>query len=51
MKVISRVLDKDGEPIGKYNENTYLNTILYNVEFADGLVKKNSANVIAENMY
>ena len=51
VKVISKVIDVNGEPIGKYNENPHLNTILYNVEFSDGLVTEYSANVIAENKY
>ena len=51
IKVNSRVIDKNGERIEKYNENPYLNTIPYNVEFSDDLVKENSANVIAENIY
>ena len=35
---------------GTYDDNPFLNTIIYEVEFPDGQVKDNAANVIAENM-
>ena len=35
---------------GSYDENPFLNSIIYDVEFNDGTVKEYSANVIAENM-
>ena len=35
---------------GKYNDNPYLNSLLYEVELPDGQVKEYSANIIAENM-
>ena len=33
-----------------YDDNPFLNTIIYEVEFPDGQVKDYAANVIAENM-
>ena len=35
---------------GTYDDNPFLNTIIYEVEFPDGQVKDYAANVIAENM-
>ena len=49
-KVARRSLDADGRMTGTYHENPFLNTITYDVEFPDGQVKENSANIIAENM-
>ena len=36
--------------VGSYDENPFLNSIIYDVEFNDGTVKEYSANLIAENM-
>ena len=36
--------------IGNHNKNPLLNTLVYDVEFPDGAVKKDSANIIAENV-
>ena len=49
--MIGRAKDSNGEIIGTYNENPFLNTIVYDVEFPDGEIKEYGANVIAENMY
>ena len=49
-KVISRAVDEKGRVIGNYNENPVLNTLVYNVEFPDGEIKKYAANIIAENV-
>ena len=49
-KVKRRALGPDGQMTGKYDTNPYHNSILYEVEFADGQVCKYSANVIAESM-
>ena len=46
-----RSLGPDGKISGTYDDNLYVNTVLYDVEFPDGQVKEYSANVIAENMY
>ena len=31
-----RALGPDGNTIGKYDNNTYLNSVMYEVEFIDG---------------
>ena len=49
-KVIKRSLGPDGNINGSYDDNPFLNSLLYDVEFADGTIKEYSANVIAENM-
>ena len=50
-KVIGRTNDADGNIIGNYNDNPFLNTMIYDVEFPDGTIKEYAANVIADNMY
>ena len=50
-KVIGRAKDSDGLPIGTYDDDPMLNSMVYNVEFPDGEVKESSANLIAQNMY
>ena len=50
-KVLGRAKDQDGNLSGTYDDNPMLNTMVYNVEFPDGMIKEYSANVIAENMY
>ena len=49
-KVTRRALRPDGQVAGTYDDNPFLNTIIYEVEFPDGQVKDYAANVIAENM-
>ena len=49
-KVQRRSIGPDGTTVGKYNDNPFMNSIIYDVEFPDGTVKEYSANVIAENM-
>ena len=49
-KVTQRALGLDGQITGTYDNNPYLKSIIYDVEFADGQVKKYTANIIAENM-
>ena len=50
-KFQERTKDDDGNIVGTFKSKLILNTILYDVEFLDGTVKKYSANVISENMY
>ena len=38
-KVISRSKDADGSIIGRYDDNPFLNTMVYDVQFPDGVVK------------
>ena len=49
-KVIRRSIDSDGRITGTFNENSSLNSLVYDVEFPDGAVKQFAANVIAENI-
>ena len=49
-KVKRQALGPDGQMTGKYNTNPYHNSVVYEVEFADGQVREYSANVIAESM-
>lgn len=49
-KVIGRVVGPDGKVEGKFDENPFKNSIMYEVEFPDGQVQEYGANVIAENM-
>lgn len=49
-KVIRRSIDANGSVIGSFDENPMLNSLVYDVEFPDGVVKQYAANVIAENV-
>ena len=49
-KVVGRSKGQDGHNIGTYDENPILNSVIYDVEFPDGVVKQYAANVIAENI-
>ena len=49
-KVARRALGPDGRTTGTYDDNPFLNTMIYEVEFPDGQMKEYSANIIAENM-
>ena len=49
-KVLGRTLDKQEKVIGNPNDNPLLNTLMYDVEFPDGNIKKYAANIIAENV-
>ena len=50
-RVVGHSRDIDGNVIGTHDDNPILNTIVYDVEFPDGMIRQYSANVIAENMY
>ena len=50
-RVVKRLRDKDGLPIGTANVNPILDTRGYEVEFPDGHQVSLSANVIAENLF
>ena len=45
-RVIKRVFGPDGKVAGKYDDNPYLNWIIYEVDLADGRVKEYAANII-----
>ena len=49
-KVIQRTIGPDGQVTGTYDNNPFLKSIIYDVEFPDGQVKEYAANIIAENM-
>ena len=49
-KVIQRTIEPDGQVTGTYDNNPFLNSIIYDVEFPDGQVKEYAANIISENM-
>ncbi len=48
--VKQRAVGPDGKVHGTYNDDPYINTMTYDVEFPDGQVKEYTANVIAENI-
>ena len=50
-KVTQRTIGPDGQVTGTYDNNPYLNPIIYDVELPDGQVKDYAANIIAENMF
>lgn len=49
-KVLRRSVDSEGRVIGEWNDNPFLNTLVYDVEFPDGELRKYGANVIAQNV-
>ena len=49
-KVIKQVTAPDGSQLGSYDKNPALNTIMYEVEFDDGMVQEYVATTIAENI-
>jgi hypothetical protein len=50
-RVVKRLRDKDGLPIGTANDNPILDSRLYEVEFQDGYKTSLAANAIAENLF
>jgi hypothetical protein len=50
VRVTKRVIGPNGIVAGTYDENPYLNSMIYEVEFPDVQVKEYAANIIAENM-
>jgi hypothetical protein len=49
--VCNRKTDRDGNPIGTYNANPFLDTRVYEVAFPDGHCEEYAVNIIAENIY
>ena len=45
-----RAISPEGKTTGTYDDDPKLNTMEYEVEFDDGMVREYAANVIAENM-
>ena len=50
-QVIGLCLDRNGNNIGHAHENPVLNTLMYEVKFADGTSNVYAANIIAKNMW
>ena len=50
-KVTKLLWDANGTPIGRYNENTMLDTRVYYSEYLDGHKASLAANTIAENLF
>ncbi|GAX21971.1 hypothetical protein FisN_16Hh038 [Fistulifera solaris] len=49
-RVVGRTIGDDGQTIGTYSDNPAMNTVVYDVEFGDGVIREYSANLIAQNM-
>ena len=47
-KVIQRTIGPDGQVTGTYDNNPFLNSIIYDVEFPEGQVKEYGANTATE---
>ena len=50
-RVVRKLTDKNGNLIGHANKDINLNTIMYEVEFANGTRAAYAANVIAQEIY
>jgi len=50
-RVLGRKRDSTGQPIGRYNKNPILDTIIHEVEFPVGSIHEYAANVLAESLY
>ena len=49
-RVKGRHLNHNGQVVGTFDENPFLNSIIYDVEFPDGNIREYAANVIAQNI-
>ena len=49
-KVLRRSVDQDGKFIGQLHKNPLFNTLIYDIEFPNGDVRKYAANIIAVNL-
>ena len=49
--VKGRHMNEKGDATGQFHENPLLNSIIYDVEFSDGIIKEYAANIIAQNLY
>jgi hypothetical protein len=50
-RVVKRLRDKDGLPIGTAHDNPIMDSRIYEVEFQDGYRTSLAANAIAENLF
>ena len=48
--VLRRSVDRYGKVIGQHHKNPLLNTLVYDIEFPNGDVRKYAANIISENL-
>ena len=49
-KVICCLIDANGWITGIFDKNSFLNSLVYDVEFSDGVLKQFSASVISKNI-
>jgi hypothetical protein len=49
-KVLRRSVSNDGSTTGIYDENPALNTMIYDIQFPDGMIEQYGANIIAQNV-
>ena len=49
-RVTQRALDPDERTTGTYDDNSLLNSVVYEVKFPDGEVRECAANIVAENL-
>ena len=50
-KVIKKVKDNEGNPVGTRHNNPMFDTLEYNVEISDGSSQELTDNIIAESMF
>ena len=50
VKVLRRLVDRDGQEIGHNHKNPLLNTLMFYIEFPNGDVRKYAANIIDVNL-
>ena len=50
-KVVGHFKTEEGNLIGQANPNPFINSIMYEVEFDDGLRMPLAANIIADSIY
>lgn len=49
-KVLRRSVNKDGATTGIFDDNPALNTLIYDVQFPNGMIEQYGANIIAQNV-
>ena len=49
-KVLQQAIGPDGQVKETYDNNPYLNSVFYDVEFPEGQIKEYADNIITENM-
>ena len=54
MKLVTikrRTTNINGDQVGTYDKQPFINTIMYNAEFRDGVIRNYGVNIIAQNLY